>query len=74
MEERIKVDPRVMCGKPVIKGTRIPVYQILDMLATGYKVKAILKEYPALEKEDITAALQYASGILKREETIEIGV
>nr|MDO8043434.1 DUF433 domain-containing protein [Candidatus Baldrarchaeota archaeon] len=67
MEERIVVDPRVLRGKAVIKGTRIPVYLILELLAAGMSVEDILKEYPELKEEDIRAALEYASKLLKSE-------
>ena len=67
MEERIVVDPRVLRGKAVIKGTRIPVYLILELLAAGMSVEDILKEYPELKEEDIRAALEYASKLLKNE-------
>ncbi len=72
MENRIEINPRVMAGKPVIKGTRIPIYLILDLLAAGYKSKDIIKEYPGLKEKDIVAAIEYASGILKREEVVEV--
>jgi len=67
VEERIVVDPRVLRGKAVIKGTRIPVYLILELLAAGMSVEDILKEYPELKEEDIRAALEYASKLLKNE-------
>lgn len=51
--KRITVDPRVMVGKPVIRGTRIPVALILKMLAQGIPVEEILREYPRLEEADI---------------------
>jgi uncharacterized protein (DUF433 family) len=51
--ERITVDPKVMVGKPVIRGTRIPVVLILKMLGQGIPVEEILREYPRLEKVDI---------------------
>ncbi len=54
-------------GKPVIRGTRIPVYLILEMLAAGTSRREIFRNYPQLEDEDITAAIEYASGILKGE-------
>jgi len=72
MENRIEINPRVMVGKPVIKGTRIPVYLILDMLAAGHKTGEIIKEYPSLKEDDIIAAIKYASNILKREEIVEL--
>ena len=70
--ERIEVDPKKAGGKPVIKGTRIPVYFILELLANGWTYKEILENYPQLKKEDILAAIAYASKILRDEEYIEI--
>ena len=54
---RIQINPKVMIGKPVIKGTRIPVELILKMLSQGIATEEILEEYPHLTKEDIRAAL-----------------
>ena len=65
---RIEINPNIMLGKPVIKGTRIPVYVILNLFAEGYTSKDIQKEYPDLTKEDITAALQFASLMTRFEE------
>jgi len=65
---RIVVNPKVMTGKPVIKGTRIPVEQILKLLAQGLSSDDILKDYPHLKKDDIMAALLYAAKIMGREE------
>ena len=53
--ERISIDPKVMHGKPCIKGTRIPVYLILNLLAGGLSESEILQDYPDLAKEDIQA-------------------
>lgn len=66
---RIEVNPQVMVGKPVIAGTRIPVYLILNLLAQGYTFKRILKAYPTLCQEDIEAALEFAGMRLEREES-----
>lgn len=66
--KRIEVDPEVMAGKPVIRGTRIPVDLILDMLAEDVPTEEILREYPDLTRDDIRAALAYASASLKAEE------
>lgn len=65
---RIVVNPKVMAGKPIIKGTRIPVEQILKLLAQGSSIDDILKDYPHLKKEDIMAALLYAAKVMSREE------
>jgi uncharacterized protein (DUF433 family) len=64
---RITVNPNILAGKPIIKGTRIPVELILDLLANGWTTETILVNYPQLKKEDITAVLKYATEILKEE-------
>ncbi len=55
--QRITVNPMVMVGKPVIRGTRIPVEMVVRMLAQGVSEDEILREYPRLEREDIRACL-----------------
>ncbi|MGH7596883.1 MAG: DUF433 domain-containing protein [bacterium] len=65
---RIAVNPKVMVGKPVIRGTRIPVELIVKMLAQGIAEDEILKEYPRLKSDDIKAALAYASVVFSNEE------
>ena len=62
--ERIELDPRVCNGRPVIKGTRIPVSVILEQIAEGESWEAILAGYPELTREDIHAALHYARASL----------
>jgi uncharacterized protein (DUF433 family) len=57
LEPRIQIDPKVMTGKPVIRGTRIPVELVVRMLAQGISEPEILREYPRLKSEDIRAAL-----------------
>ncbi len=57
MLDRIEIDPRRCGGKPVIKGTRIPVTVILDQLAGAESWDSVLKGYPELTREDIQAAL-----------------
>ena len=64
---RIAIDPKVLAGKPVIKGTRISVEFILELLANGWIVEDILKNYPQLKREDVLAALKYATEVLKEE-------
>jgi uncharacterized protein (DUF433 family) len=66
-KKRISVDSKVLGGKPVIKGTRISVEFILDLLSNGWSTEKILKNYPQLKKEDVTAALKYATEILTEE-------
>lgn len=70
--DRIIIDPEVLSGKPVIKGTRIPVYLIIELLGNGMTEKEVLRQYPTLKKEDIKAALLYASKCIENEETINI--
>lgn len=70
--DRIVIDPEVLAGKPVIKGTRIPVYLIVELLGCGMTEKEILNQYPTLKREDIRAALLYASKCLENEETITL--
>lgn len=65
----IEINPKIMFGKPVIAGTRIPVHLILDLLADGVTRKEIIKDYyPRLTEEDINVALKYGSKILQNEE------
>ncbi len=72
IDKRIEINPKKMGGKPVIKGTRIPVYLILELLANGWSFEEILESYPQLTKEDILAAIRYASMILKEEQYVEV--
>jgi len=64
---RIEVDVGKLAGKPVIKGTRIPVYLIVDLIAAGMKPEEIIKEYPELTLEDVKAALTYAAKLAEME-------
>ena len=63
--ERIALNPKIMVGKPVIRGTRLTVQYILNLLAHGATVDEILQEYKGLTKEDILACLLYASETLE---------
>ncbi len=72
MTDRIIIDPGVLSGKPIIKGTRISVEFILELLSSGMKAEEIIKEYPHLKKEDILAALEYAMSVLRHEEVYPI--
>jgi uncharacterized protein (DUF433 family) len=66
-QNRIIVDPEVMHGKPVIKGTRIPVYVVHNLLAGGLKAEDVLREYPDLTNKDILACLEYAAELAQEE-------
>lgn len=67
---RIEVNPEVCGGKPVIRGTRILVRNILGMIAGGYTLGGILKSYPEVTREDVMAALQYAAEVMYKEQVI----
>ena len=60
-ENRIVIDPEIRSGKPCIKGTRITVYDILEYLAGGMTEDDILRDFPALSRDDIRAALEFAA-------------
>jgi uncharacterized protein (DUF433 family) len=66
--DRIELDPRVCNGKPVIRGTRIPVSVILEQIAEGETLETLLSGYPELKREDIQAALLYAKASLDHTE------
>ena len=70
MSDRIEVNPRVCNGNPVIRGTRIPVAVILDHLAAGETWEAILKGFPELTREDISAALVFARDFIEHTEIV----
>lgn len=64
---RITVDPAVLVGKPVIKGTRLAVEFIIELLANGWTQSQIVENYPGLSDEDIHACLAYACDVLQQE-------
>jgi uncharacterized protein (DUF433 family) len=61
--DRISIDPRIHHGKPCIKGTRVPVSVIVGSIAEGYPPERVLKSWPQLTNEDVTAALWFASAL-----------
>jgi uncharacterized protein (DUF433 family) len=65
--ERITIDPDVLVGKPIVKGTRISVEFVVDLLGRGWTQEQILREYDHLSAEDLQACLAYASDVLKAE-------
>jgi uncharacterized protein (DUF433 family) len=71
-KERVENNPKIMMGKPVIKGTRITVELILRKLSEGFSMKDLLDAYPNIKAEDIQAALAYAADSLSLEETIKL--
>ena len=66
----IERNPNILGGKPVFKGTRIPVYLILDFLSAGETINEILENYPQLSREAILEAIKYASEYTKLEEEL----
>ena len=68
--DRIEINPAICSGKPVIRGTRIMVSNILGMVAGGYSVDRILTAYPDLSREDVSAALEYAAKVVDEEQVI----
>jgi uncharacterized protein (DUF433 family) len=67
--DRISIDPRICHGQACVKGTRIPVHQIVRMLANGDTVEELLAEYPSLSREDIMACLEYAAELAEEQVT-----
>ena len=72
--ERITVDPKVMVGKPTIRGLRITVEQILKALANDISSKELLEDYPELEAEDIRAAFLYAIELVSEERVFPVAI
>ncbi len=72
MKSSVVVNPNILAGKPVIAGTRIPVYLILNLLANGYAIERIVEAYPVLTTEDVPAAIRYAEARMRREETLAL--
>jgi uncharacterized protein (DUF433 family) len=70
--ERIAVDPAILVGKPVVRGTRLAVEFIVDLLAQDWAERDILENYPGLAHDDIRACLAYASEVLKAESVYPI--
>ncbi len=71
-KDRITIDPEILGGKPIIRGTRISVEFILELYASGASKNEILRSYPHLTEEDVHAALSYASRFLKNEIIVEL--
>ena len=71
-QERIVVDPQILVGKPVIRGTRLSVELFVDLLAQGWSEADVLRSYPKLTTEDIHACLKYASTLLQSEKVFPL--
>ncbi|NKE71789.1 DUF433 domain-containing protein [Candidatus Manganitrophus noduliformans] len=69
---RITVDPKILVGKPTIRGLRISVEQIIKALANNVSAKELLEEYPELEPEDIQAVLLYAAELISEERVFQL--
>ena len=67
MLERITVDPRICHGQVCVKGTRVPVHQVLHMLANGDTMEDLLQDYPSLNREDIYACIEYAAELTEEQ-------
>jgi len=70
--DRIEVDPGKLGGKPVVRGTRIPVSLVVELVALGMSTDEIIREYPELTEEDIRAALLYAAKLVEKEVVLAI--
>ena len=67
-EARIVVDPRIMAGKPVVRGTRIPVDLVLKRLSQDLDLSSLFESYPRLTEDDVKACLAYASALVQGED------
>ncbi len=72
--ERIVVNPKIMGGKPIVRGTRITVEQVLKLLTQGLDTPEILRDYPHFSKDDVAAVLFYAAKVLGEEEIFPVTV
>lgn len=73
-QDHITLDPDILVGKPVIKGTRLAVDFIIELLAQGWPEAEILRNYPGLKPEDIRASLLYASEIMRSEKVYPLSI
>ncbi len=73
-EKHITVDAEVLAGKPIIKGTRLAVDFIVDLLAEGWTVSDIMDNYPGVTTQDIQACLAYAGEALRREKVFPLSI
>jgi len=72
MTTRVEINPTILSGKPVIRGTRIPVEIIVRQLGEAASIEEILSDYPRLKEDDVRAALSYAADSLGTDETLHL--
>ncbi len=72
LRQHIEINPAIMVGKPVIRGTRIPVELLLRMLGQGIPEEDILADYPGLKPDNIRAAIAYAAQVVAREDILPL--
>jgi uncharacterized protein (DUF433 family) len=73
-QDRIAIDPTILVGKPVIKGTRLAVEFVMELLAQGWTEAEVLKNYPGVAHEDILACLAYATELVRSERVFPVPV
>jgi uncharacterized protein (DUF433 family) len=74
LESRIITDPAILGGKPIVRGTRISVEFILELIASGASADDIVKAYPQLTREDVSDAVQFAASYLHNDSLIELEI
>jgi len=72
--DRIVIDPEILVGKPIVKGTRLSVEFLLGLLGAGWPEAEILRNYPGLEREDLLACWTYAAEVLSQEKVYRFQV
>ncbi len=70
--DRIVIDPQVLIGKPTIRGSRISVEFVVELLAAGWREEQVLESYPNLSEQDIRACLAYAGELLREEQVYSV--
>jgi uncharacterized protein (DUF433 family) len=71
-KDRIAVDPDILVGKPVVRGTRISVELLMDRLGDGWTMEQILESYPRLTRDDVLAAIRFVTEVFREEEFVAI--
>lgn len=71
-KDHVVVDPKVLAGKPIIRGTRISVELLMDRLADGWSMEQILESYPRVTRDDVLAAISFVTEVFREEDYIAI--